>query len=126
MARLKLPVTQKDIEEAIRGHRARNVELLKTVAESGVDLQEPRSIDCFFWSGTEEGARSLAMELSREGYRQVAISPPNERTDLWSVQGQTTTTPAAISDPVTVAELVEMAARHSSDFDGWGTEIEEE
>jgi hypothetical protein len=104
----------------------RNVELLKTVAESGVALEQDRPIDCFFWSATEDGAKSLADELRLLGYRDVAMSPPNDRTDLWSVQGQTTISPAAITNPVTVRELVEMAARHSSDFDGWGTEIEEE
>jgi hypothetical protein len=50
------------IQESIEGHRERNRELKKVIADKGIDLEQRRLIDLHFWAFDESAASNLRNE----------------------------------------------------------------
>lgn len=121
-----MPITEGDIREVISSHEARNIELLRLVANRGADLKQSRKIDVFFWSPDEAKAIGLSRNLAGRGLSEVSYEPPTGNTDLWSVQGHIQVTPEFAGSRGFAEELSRIGAKHGSLFDGWGTEIDEE
>jgi regulator of RNase E activity RraB len=117
--------SEADIEEIIEGHESRNEALRQTLVAKGIDLGEPRVIECHFWAWSEENAASLAEDVVRQGFQILVRRPADSVKDpkLWNVE-------AAIKQSIELTlrreftdELVRTAARHLGKYDGWGTSL---
>jgi hypothetical protein len=53
---------------ALQEHQRRNHRLQLDLEQKGVDLDEPRPIDCHFWAWTQRDAAVLAKSLYQMGY----------------------------------------------------------
>lgn len=113
-------------DASVRGHSARNVELIANLRSRGVDVGSPRSIEHHFWSRTQRDAALLSHELYRRGFFLLVLAPatPKVGSELkWNVEaGVKDTVEHAASDDV-ARELVEVAASFNSRYDGWGTSV---
>lgn len=117
--------SEADIDEIIEGHEIRNETLRKTLLAKGIDLGEPRVIECHFWVWSEENAASLGEDLIRQGFEILVGGRADSVKDpkLWNVE-------AAIKQSIELTlrreftdELVRTAARHLGKYDGWGTSL---
>src|SRR5271155_5032707 len=85
-----MPISETQIEAIIQGHESRNAALRQTLIEKGVDLGEPRIIECHFWSWSQANAASLAEGLTSRGFEILAQRPARSSKDpeLWDVEAQ--------------------------------------
>jgi hypothetical protein len=122
---VRLGVAESEIDEAIAGHQLRNEALRRLFLERGVDLKEPRKIECHFWTLGEEAAVQLEAALVTRGFapiRQNRIENPSD-SYCWNLEvGITQTIDLTIRREFT-DELVRLAVAHSGKYDGWGTSI---
>jgi hypothetical protein len=109
----------------IRGHESRNESLRQTLIGKGIDLDEPRPIECHFWASSPEDTDSLAQALITRGFRipvqHSAASAKNP--SLWNLEA---VIDQSIELPIRrefTDELVRVAALHCARYDGWGTRI---
>jgi regulator of RNase E activity RraB len=112
-----------DVESIIEGHRARNRELLKSIASKGADPNLPRNIDLHFWTFSEDGARSLCTALEARGYSPVRRNRAVADLSLWNVETSIHASPASVAALAFVEDLARLADTHDGEFDGWGTSI---
>jgi hypothetical protein len=118
-------MTEGSIEELILAHEARDEELRNVFLEKKADLREPRTIECHFWTWSEQDAQQLAAALKRRGFqilvqRSAGIDGDPNRRNL----------EAAISQSIDLTmrrefidELVRLADSHGGLYDGWGIRI---
>jgi hypothetical protein len=120
-----MPIPEAEIEAIIRGHESRNAALRQTLIDKGVDLGEPRTIECHFWSWSQANSANLADDLVSRGFKILAQRSARSSKDpeLWNVE-------AAIKQSVELTlrreftdELVRIAAAHFGKYDGWGTRL---
>jgi hypothetical protein len=116
---------EKEIEKCILAHLARNVKLLEVLSKKGVDLREPRGIDCYFWSLTETSADSLCERLSSRGFNITAKdgADPDQEDGKWNVEAQIRQSIDLTVRKEFVDEMVRLADSSDSIFDGWGASI---
>jgi hypothetical protein len=120
-----LSVVRKTIEEIISGHEARNASLRGVFLEKGVDLTEPRQIECHFWTWSAKDADALAEALKNRSFELLALRPAAIAgdPDRWNVE-------AAIRQSIDLTmrrefidELARLADAHNGVYDGWGTRV---
>ena len=113
-------------DETVNGHSARNADLVRKLKDRGVDLETPRSIEHHFWSKTQRDAALLSNDLYKRGFLLLVLAPAARKEGseyTWNVEaGFKETVQHAASDDV-VRDLVDLAARFNSRYDGWGTSI---
>lgn len=106
-------------------HETRNRALLDVLQNKGVDLSEPRLIECHFWTWSESDAANLAEDLVGRGFEILVRRPAasSRDPDLWNVE-------AAIRQSIKLTlrreftdELIRAAAARSGQYDGWGTAV---
>ena len=123
--RIDVRIPEAEIETIIQGHESRNETLRQTLVSKGVDLGEPRMIECHFWAWSSDDAADLAEALTTRGFRILVQRPAASPKDpsLWNVE-------AGIHQSVELTmrreftdELVRVAAFRSARYDGWGTSI---
>jgi hypothetical protein len=120
-----MPMTEEGIEEATSGHVARNASLRRVFMEKGVDLGEPRLIECHFWTWSQEDAAGLGESLKRRGFTilvqrpaAIADNPPR-----WNVEAGVTQSIELTMRREFTDELVRLADSFRGLYDGWGTRI---
>lgn len=120
-----MPISESEIEAIIQGHESRNAALRQTLIEKGVDLGEPRTIECHFWAWSPANAKTLADDLASRGFEILTSRSARSSQDpqLWNVE-------AAIKQSADLTlrreftdELVRIAAAHFARYDGWGTRL---
>jgi hypothetical protein len=120
-----VPISEAEIETIILGHETRNEALRQTLATRGLDLGEPRTIECHFWAWSQDDASALAEALAASGFRILVQRPAGSPKDpsLWNIE-------AAIRQSIQLTmrreftdELVRAAAARSARYDGWGTSL---
>ena len=120
-----MPISETGIEAIIQGHESRNAALRQTLIDKGVDLGEPRIIECHFWAWSKENTATLTEDLIRRGFKILVQKPAgsSKDPDLWNIE-------AAIKQSIELTlrreftdELVRAAASHSGKYDGWGTRL---
>jgi regulator of RNase E activity RraB len=118
-------MTEKEIRENISGQDARNAELLRTISEKDVPLDEERPVEHHFWAPSQTSAAELAKELYGYGYLVLAISPAQleDGSTWWNVEAEIKRTPGDAASHETSEELVRLAAQFDASYDGWGTSI---
>ena len=115
-----------DTESIMRGHEARNAELVTQLKSRGVDLQGTRSIEHHFWSKTQRDAALLAHELYRRGFLILVLAPaaPREGSEYtWNVEAGLKDSIERTTSGEVARELVSLAASFNSKYDGWGTAV---
>lgn len=112
------------IQEAIAGHQARNLSLKQLLVERGVDLKEPRPIECHFYSRSERDAQALAEALRSRGFEilvnQKSVGPTS---DLWNIEAAIVQSVDLTTRREFIDELVRLANTYDSEHDGWGTSV---
>lgn len=119
-------LNEDEIDESLRAHRARNSELLRVIQAKGVDLKKAFTVDHHFWAPNRQSATALGAELSARGYVVSAMNPvqTDARSTIWNVAVQMERSLAEAGDENTTEELVILAARFDSIYDGWGAAID--
>lgn len=118
-------MTPTDLRNALEAHRKRNDALIAGLRAKGVDLQKARSVELNFWAPSQQMAALLAKALYDRGYLVLVLAPANSPEDgrQWNLEvGANLALDRVASDELT-AELVELASRQSSEYDGWGTSV---
>jgi regulator of RNase E activity RraB len=116
------------VEQAKRGQYRTNLQVWQQLQQHGVTPGTLLTPDAHFWARTGAEAEELAVHLRDGlGYRvEVDVIKQGllRRRHVWSVQG---TTPPRTLNPDAIDawtdEMVEVAAAHGAEFDGWGTEV---
>jgi regulator of RNase E activity RraB len=118
-------MTEREIRESINGHDARNAELLATIRDKGIALDEERSVEHHFWAPNQTNAAGLARELYNYGYMVLAISPTQleDGSTWWNVEAEIKRAPGDAASHETSEELIRLAAQFDASYDGWGTSI---
>lgn len=120
-----MPISETEIEAIIQGHESRNAALRQTLIEKGVDLGEPRAIECHFWSWSQANAASLAEDLTRRGFEILAqrLARSSRDPELWNVEAEIKQSAELTLRREFTDELVRIAAAHFGKYDGWGTRL---
>ena len=111
------------IQKALQSHGARNRELLKLILSKGVDPAVLRDIDLHFWAFGAEAAGELSTALKAQGYTLVSTKPAATDPSLWNVETKIVASPLSVTASAFVETLVQLAAAHKGEYDGWGTSI---
>ena len=109
-------------EDAVARHLARNEKLLEALDRHSADRAIMRSIDFFFYASDRPQALALAESLRAAGFENVTVGE-QPRDGQWSIQAVRIDTIDAVIAEGFVQRLVAVAAKHSADFDGWGTSV---
>jgi|SRR3954447_1779680 hypothetical protein len=118
-------MTEKEIADAIDGHQLRNHSLSNLLSSKGVNIREPRLIECHFWSKSESDANGIAAALRSRGFsiltiRKAELSQP----DLdWNVEASIRQSVDITTRPEFTGDIVRLAIGHNSRYDGWGTAV---
>jgi regulator of RNase E activity RraB len=114
-----------DIEKAIAGHAARNAVLRNVFVEKGIDLDEPRLIECHFWIWSRDAAENLALALVSRGFHILAQHSAASSTDpsLWNVEAGIKQSIHLTLRPEFTDDLVRLAGANDGIYDGWGTSV---
>jgi hypothetical protein len=120
-----MPISEVEKEAIIQGHESRNAALRQTLIEKGVDLGEPRTIECHFWSWSPANAASLAEDLASRGFEILAQRSARSPRDpqLWNVEAAIKQSAELTLRREFTDELVRIAAAHFGKYDGWGTRL---
>jgi hypothetical protein len=115
---------QKTTAEIIIGHEDRNARLLCVLLEKRVDLAEPRTIECHFWTWSEKDAAALGESLARRGLTVRTQRPAQIPDDpsRWNLEITLTQSIDVTTSREFTTEIAELAASHGV-YDGWGTSI---
>ncbi len=106
-------------DELVKEHRSRSEAVLQILKEDGVDVSQLRMVDVFFWCLNRVKARALAAELQEGGYGGVVVG--QSTTDQkWGVQASREMQPAEVASDGFTEEMILLAERHRSEYDGWG------
>ena len=123
-SRKRTPV-RKTVEEIVYGHEVRNAELRQVLASHGVKMDAPRTIECHFWTWSEQDNRQLAEALEARGFTILRRGPAaiSENPPLWNLE-------AAVEQSVDltiarefVSDLARLADSYAGEYDGWGTKV---
>ncbi len=118
------------MEQEQRAQHGDNLEIWHQLQRHGVTPGTPLTPDVNFWARSGAEAEDLAVHL-RDGFGyhvrvEVVKRGFLRRRHLWAVEASTppmTLNPDAID--AWTDRMVEVAAQHGAEFDGWGTEIPE-
>jgi len=118
-------MTEAEIQESIKEHDARNVELLQSIKEKNVTMDEVRAIEHHFWAADQRNAAALAKELYKKGSLVLVISPVDHEdgSKWWNVEAEIRQSIKEAAKSDLVSELVRLAARFDAIYDGWGTSV---
>jgi hypothetical protein len=115
---------ENQIQEAIVGHQARNVSLKQLLVEKGVDLKEPRPIDCHFYAKSQRDAEALAKALQTRGFKVlVNRQSAGRESHLWNIEAEVVQSVDLTTRREFIDELVRLANANNSEHDGWGTSV---
>jgi regulator of RNase E activity RraB len=115
----------KSVEDIISGHEVREASLRNMFLEKKLDLRAPRSIECHFWTWSEEGAVQLADALKSRGFEILVQQRAGiaDDPDRWNLE-------VAIKQSIDltmrrefIEDLVRLAGSYDGLYDGWGTRI---
>jgi len=111
------------LQEETAAHDARNVVLLAKLVDKGVDLLVTRVVDLQFWANSEFDATKLAKALRVENVEVTRTAVPFGTNSRWSVEARIEASPYALATRDCTEWLVQFAAAHNAQYDGWGTEV---
>jgi hypothetical protein len=110
-----------DIAWSLAAHEKRNGELAALIRKKGASLEEPRVIECHFWTPSQNLADEMVLALQAKGLVKLGVNPTEQ--NRWNVEmAITQSVNRTVSDGFT-ADLVETAAMFEGVFDGWGTSL---
>jgi len=107
------------------GHVARDASLLRLFQEKQIDLRAPRSIECHFWSWSEEESAALAEALKQRGFeilRRTRAAIANDPA-RWNLEASVKQSIELTMTREFIGDLVKLADSYGGLYDGWGTSI---
>ena len=129
------------IQAAVAWHYRTNLELVKRIQAQGGSLEDVLEMDMHFESATQQDSENLMVSLGALGVYNLRAgrnkSPLAERfakigkffrpnalpVCAWGVDGQIETSVNRMIDHNFLEQLVRLAARYNSTFEGWGTPV---
>lgn len=112
-----------DYESDLVAKLARNSELWEILAPHAIN-GATFSLEFFFYADSKPNSQRLQHELKSLDYRVTVERQGTFRNRLWAVIGSTP--PITLTRPVVdewTGQMLEVARRCESMFDGWGTEL---
>lgn len=114
-------MAERSIDEELAHQAARNAKLVEVIQQHGASLSEKRVIDFFFYTDDRSFAASLATDLRRAGFVNVATGEMN--AGKYPVTAERNASVEEVVSPDFVDEVVRLSATNHAEFDGWGTSI---
>lgn len=104
----------------------RNIKVVAAIKDAGSNLSRPHSIEHHIYSYTEEDFSGVSQAGVRSGY-EILNSGKHEDEDgvFWSQDLVKPALPIIEEIEVQSLEVEEIVEKFNSDYDGWGTEVEE-
>src|SRR5262245_40999944 len=84
---------EEEIRASIDGHRARNLELRKTLGEYGVNFGTVRKVDINFFAPDGDAAAQIAHQMYARGYLVRVISRCETESKKWNIEVEAQITP---------------------------------
>jgi regulator of RNase E activity RraB len=122
----KRMITERELKIQVLEHAKRNTALVALLKDKGLTEEAEIDAEYHFWSTDHESAVQLAKALYDLGYLVLVISPPDsEDPELlwWNVEVRRRGTIREVIDQEHTESLVRLASAHSSEYDGWGTQV---
>lgn len=111
-------MNKNEIQKAILGHQIRNATLIKLLTEKGINLKEPRAIECHLYAKTKRDADALAVALASRGFRILVNRQSASRNGaLWNVEAAVTQS----VDLTTRREFIDELVRLANEYDALNT-----
>ena len=105
---------------SVAAHEARNRVLVARLLAKGESLTDVRARDLFFYAPTPESGSALARDLQQLGLTAVTVRPTPDHS-TWCVKGVLESSVEHLTSAAFTAQLVCVASRCRSEYDGWGT-----
>jgi len=118
-------ILESTIQEKVKEHDDRNATLVTLLQVQGITLYETCALDLFFYSDDPIKARGLAQELNEKGYSARVIVPNfgNNSVKKWTVKTGIQCSPTEAASHSMTEDLVRMATKWDSEYDGWGMRL---
>lgn len=114
-------MTNKEIDQEVQRHVARNHEVLKVLESKGFSSEDSIGAEYHFWVGEHSDAVVLANELYGDGYLILVLSPMDEgEMRRWNVEVRKNEVIKEIVSSDNMSKFVKLADRFRGTFDGWG------
>jgi hypothetical protein len=110
-----------DVSNAISAHLSHNRGLLRLIEEKGFNTDEPRLIECHFWSPDESSARNLSAELEKHFFTELRID--KNSSGVWNLEMAVHQTASFVASEEFTTRITNTAARFRCVYDGWGTAL---
>jgi regulator of RNase E activity RraB len=107
-------------------HYERNLKVIAAIKDAESNMSRPHSIEHHIYSYSEDEFEAVSKAGIGLGY-QVLNSGSHEDKDgvFWSQDLVKQALPKIEEIEIQSIEIEDIVARYNSDYDGWGTEIEE-
>ncbi len=118
-------MTEDDLKTALDAHQMRNESLVSELRTKKIDLERPRSVELNFWAPNQQSAALLGKALYERGYLILVLAPAKQAQEgrQWNVEVGANLSVNRVVSPEMTRELIELASRQSSEYDGWGTTV---
>jgi hypothetical protein len=118
-------ILESAIQKTVEEHDGRNAILMTLLESNGITLHEPCTLDLFFYANDPNKAEALVRELNGKKYPALVIGPKigNSALKKWTVKAGIQCSPAEAASRRMTEDLVRMAAKWDSEFDGWGMRL---
>ena len=113
-----------ELDAIVAAHDDRNAQLLSVLADHGVDLDAPRTIELIFYAPTEGCADQIEAELVGQGFSSSTEGPTPDFPQ-WETLGVARTSPNQITNRALTERFVRTATACGGEFDGWGTQLDQ-
>jgi len=109
----------------IKGHLNANKRILSELRKHGVTEDKSLKIEYFFYTNAKEKADALAEKIKELNYSVLVSSDASDNT-LWVITGWTNKIKISEAELATwTKEMCEIGYYYDCDFDGWGTNVNE-
>lgn len=114
------------IAEAMETNKQANLALMQQLKGYGVRPDKPRRVDHNFLGVSEEEIKVLSEKLAQQGFECDWGECESECGDDWGLIASVNQSPENACSEDFLRKMVTLAVEHHCDYDGWGTEIDEE
>jgi regulator of RNase E activity RraB len=119
----RVPSVMASRDEQLEDLRVRNKALLESLRGKRVALDQHRQVEHHFWAASQKSAALLARELYVRGFLVLKIAPSDGDPPEWGIDAERKSTALQAASEETVREMVDLARRFESIYDGWGTAV---
>jgi tetratricopeptide (TPR) repeat protein len=120
-------VSESAYKRSVTEQEGMNGQTLTQLSKQGVNGDSQLSLEFFFYTDNQDKASNLAIELNKLNYNIESVGKFAGDSNLWKVSGWTTPIKMDISSVTAWTEqMCKLGFENDCDFDGWGTNPDQE